>query len=133
MKGRRNVRVKVEVERNRATTGTNNKPLKVDEPKADNKPKVKKPKADNKVNKDLKLDLTNVPRRSQTHLLYDWKNSVDVVVPYQYKDKKGNFVIVAYEMNRKARKNKLKIYDKSTGYYYELDSTTFRDSKFKLK
>lgn len=125
MKGRRNVRIKVEVERNRATTG-NNKPLK-----ADNK-KTKKPKA-NKRNEDLKMDLTNIPRRSQKHLLYDWKKSVNVVVPYQYKDKKGHFVITDYEMDRKARKNKLKIYDKSTGYYYEMDSTTFRDGKFNLK
>lgn len=125
MKGRRNVRIKVEVERNRATTG-NNKPLK-----ADNK-KAKKPKA-NKRNEDLKMDLTNIPRRSQKHLLYDWKKSVNVVVPYQYKDKKGHFVITDYEMDRKARKNKLKIYDKSTGYYYEMDSTTFRDGKFNLK
>lgn len=125
MKGRRNVRVKVEVERNRATTG-NNKPLK-----ADNK-KVKKPKA-TKQDGNIKMDLTNIPRRSQKHLLYDWKKSVNVVVPYQYKDKKGHFVITDYEMDRKARKNKLKIYDKSTGYYYEMDSTTFRDGKFNLK
>lgn len=94
--------------------------------------KAKKPKA-NKRNEDLKMDLTNIPRRSQKHLLYDWKKSVNVIVPYQYKDKKGHFVITDYEMDRKARKNKLKIYDKSTGYYYEMDSTTFRDGKFNLK
>lgn len=116
---------RVEVQRNKATTD-NNKPLKVDDKK------VKKPKA-NKQDGNIKMDLTNIPRRSQKHLLYDWKKSVNTIVDYEYNGNKGQFIITDYEMDRKARKNKLKIYDKTNKKYYEMDSTTFRDGKFNLK
>lgn len=86
-----------------------------------------------KRNENLILDLSNIPLKSQKKVIYDWKNSVDKTVDYEYNGTKGQFRIMEYHYNADTRRNTLYIYDTTRKQHYNLDSRNFKDSRFELK
>ena len=76
------------------------------------------------------LDLSNVPLRSKK--AYDWKNSVDTLVPYEYEGITGVFLISNWEYSKETRRNRLTIRDLRTNKNYKVDSRYFKEFNFKL-